>query len=229
MKRKWIIFLFLMLIVVSACDSDVESSSHKDKPTDVVTKTLTKSPSPTLTPTATPTTTPIPTITSTPTIFPTPEGEMISDTVVDFSFFIPVEYESISGIYRRSYSFAAIYHEDQHWTKAIVLMDIDKTDQEDLPLSFYLLTCLDNLDYFNATVQESGVPYNIDFNPYTTLAADFTGYTEGYPIQGQIIGYEPDDESVVVGISWFDISEDPEIWENEGIFLFRYVLDSIKR
>jgi hypothetical protein len=176
-----------MLIAVSACNSDVGSPLPTDKPTDVIKKTLSNSPSPASTRTAIPTKTPTtrPTVTSTPTIFPTPDGEIVSDTVVDFSFFVPYGYENISGIYRKSYSFAAIYQKEQHWTKAIVLMDIDKTDQDDLPLSFYLITCLDNLDYFNATAQESGVPYNIDINPFTTLAADFTGFSEGDPIRGR--------------------------------------------
>jgi hypothetical protein len=230
-KPKWLITIFLMLIALSACDSNKELSLVKDQPTQVKQETLTSSPSPTLKLTATPTKTltTTPTVTSTSTIFPTPAGEMVSDTVVDFSFFVPENYKNISGIYRRSYSFAAIYQEDQHWIKAIVLMDIDKKDQDDLPLSFYLLTSLDNLEYFNATVKESGVPYSIDINSYKTLTADFTGLSEGHPIQGQIIGYEPDDESVIVGISWFDVSEDPKIWEHEGIFLFRYVFDSIER
>ena len=113
MKRKWVITIFLMLIALSACQSNKELSLSKDQPPDDKQETITSSPSPTLEPTATPTKTltKTPTVTLTPTIFPTPVGEIISDTVVDFSFFVPENYENISGIYRRSYSFAAIYQE----------------------------------------------------------------------------------------------------------------------
>ena len=221
--KQWICFAIVILLT-SACGSMLESPVSIDAPTEANTVLPTKTASPTPLPTLTSTRTP----TSTATPFPKPEGESVSDPLLNFNFFGPADYEISSGIYRRDYAFAAIYQKTTHWTNAMILIDMDVSDQPDLPLSLILATALTNLDFFNAAAEETGEPYPIEINLYEAVAVDFTGETQGVSIQGQIIGFEPDPDRVFLGIAWSDIAKDPDSWENYGAHLFQFVLQSVR-
>lgn len=219
MKFKSLIYVLFVLTAGSACNAIQESPQPLDTPTLEMTMTSTATTAPTITPTSTQT--------PTPTLVSTPEGQIVTDPLLRFSFFWPSNYEINAFIYRQTYSYATIYQKTTHWTKAIILLDLDITDQGSLPLDLILSTTLVNLDFFNATAEETGEIVPMSINQYEAAAIDFTGKTNGYPIQGQIIGFQSDNNHVFVGISWFDISTDPNIWENQGKHLFEYVLHSV--
>jgi hypothetical protein len=215
-----ILSLSCVLLVLTACSAYTaiqEPAQPLDAPTQEVTIIHTSTSTPTLTPTQT----------LTPTTMPTPEGQTVSESLLRFSFFGPADHEIISGIYRQYYSFAAIYQKTTHWDKAIILIDVDISNQGNLPIELVLSTLLVNLDYFNATVEETGEFSSLTINDYEAIAVDFTGETIGYPIQGRSVVFQPDENHIFVGISWNDISTDTDIWANQGIHLFDYVIHSV--
>jgi len=220
MKFKSLIYVLFVLIAGSACNAIQESPLPSDTPPHTATTTSTATSTPTLTPTSTQT--------PKPTLVPTPVGEIIKEPLLRFSFFGPVDYEINSYIFRRSYFVATIYQKTTHWTNAIILIDMDITDQGSLPLELAISTSLVNLDIFDATAEDTGEIYSMNINQYEAVAIDFSGETKSYPIKGQIIGYQPDDNHIMVGISWIDISTDPDIWENQGIYLFDYIVKSVR-
>lgn len=220
MKNRPLIWLALLLIVCSACSPAEEPIPPTETPTQEPTSTSTATTTPTMTPTATQT--------STPTRIPIPDGQIHSEEVLRFSFFAPYDYSVNTGIYLYDYSFAAIYQKTTHWTRAIILLDVDTTDLGSVPIEFVLSTMLSNLDFFEATAEETGEITPIMINDYDAVSADFTGETKGFPIKGQSVAYRTDENHVMVGIGWFDVSEGPNIWDYHGVDLFQYVLESIQ-
>ena len=220
MKCRPLIWLVLLLMACTACSQAEETIQPTETPTQEPTSTSTATTPPTMTLTSTQT--------STPTLVPTPVGEIIKEPLLRFSFFGPVDYEINSYIFRRSYFVATIFQKTTHWTNAIILNDMDITDQGSMSLELVLSTWLVNLDIFDATAEDTGEIYSININQYEAVAIDFSGETNSYPIKGQIIGYQPDDNHIMVGIAWIDVSDDPDIWDNQGVYLFEYVLESVK-
>jgi hypothetical protein len=219
MKKNLMLIVFFLLGVCTACTSAQTAAQHTVPPTTAASSTPT--PTATITPTLTPTQT------LTPTPFPTPQGELVANPMGDFSFLLPSGFELNTGIYRYLYSFASIFQGEDYWQKAIILIDMDISDQPALLLSVYLLLALENLDYFNAAAENIGEPFDLMINEYDAQAINFSGNTQGIPIQGQIIGYEISDDHLMVGVSWADVSVDPEAWNNEGVYLFGYVMESV--
>jgi len=220
MKIRPLIWLVLLLIICSACSQVEETLPPTETPTKEPTSTSTATLAPTLTPTSTQT--------STPTRVPIPDGQIHNEEVLRFSFFGPYDYSVNTGIYLYDYSFAAIYQKTTYWTKSIILIDVDTTDFGTVPIEFVLSTILQNLDFFEATANETGDIVPVTINQYEGVAANFSGETNGFPIKGQSVAFQTDENHVMVGISWFDISEDPDIWDNEGVYIFEYVLESVK-
>ena len=217
MQWKRLAFVMLFIMTVSACSTAPDSSQAVNPLTATSTIAPTDTPAPTFTPTET----------ATPTQYPTPQGEPLTSPMVHFTLFIPAGFESITGIYRYQYAYAAAYQGEDYWEKTIAVLDMDVSDELDLPLEVFLVLALENLDYFNATVEDMGSAFDIDTNFPGSQAIDFTGNTQGVPIQGQIIGFKPDDDHVLIGLAWFDVSTDPEAWDNEGVHLFHYVMDEL--
>jgi hypothetical protein len=219
MKWKFVIVVMIITAICSACNPTPSAAPVTETP-----------PAPTATPgsTFTPNPTPTPTQTLTPTPFPTPEGERVANPMGNFSFLLPSGFELNTGIYRYQYSFASIFQGEDYWRKAIILIEMDVTDQPALPLSVFLLLALENLDYFNAAAEDIGEPYDLLVGEHDAQAIDFNGNTQGVPIQGQIIGYMIDEGHLMVGVSWADVSADSEAWDSEGVHLFGYVMDSIE-
>ena len=179
MKIRRIIWLAALLIICSACSPAEETIPPSETPIPEPTSTSTS----TSTPTSTPTMTSIPTQTVTPTRMPLPEGQIHSEEVLRFSFFAPYDYSVISGNYLYDYSFAAIYQKITHWERAIILIDVDTSDLGAVPVEFVLSTTLSNLDFFEATAEETGEITQIMINDYEAVSADFTGETKGFPIK----------------------------------------------
>jgi hypothetical protein len=217
MKQKRLFLVMLVIITLSACATAPDSSQAVDLPTTTATASPTETPAPT----------PTPTETATPTLYPTPQGELLTSPLLRFALFVPAGFESITGIYRYQYSYAAAYQGEDYWEKTIVVLDMDVSEEPDLPLEIYLLLALENLDYFNAAVEDTSAAFDADSQFPGAKAVDFTGNTQGVPIQGQIIGFKPDDDHVLIGLAWFDVSADPEAWNNEGVNLFHYVMDEL--
>ena len=223
MKAKLLTTVLIVCWVCSACQAASTPPRMTDPP--VTTKTLT----PTLTLTPTPSTTPNPTETTTPTPYPTPRGQQIKNPMGRIAFFRPEDFELSSGIYRYVHTYAAIFQGEAHWQKAFIFVDLDISDQPGFPLSIYLAYALDNLDFFNASVDNTGIPYTFPTKiaSFEAEAIGFSGETEGIPIEGEIIGFMPDNDHVIACVGWFDISNDPDIWTNEGIHLFHYIMERV--
>ncbi len=223
MKIKFMLVALLLAGICSACHPAQNTVQNTGNAASALTSTPSFTPSPTITPTVTPT----PTRTLTPTPFPTPKGEFVANPMGNFSFLLPDGFELNTGIYRYLYSFASIFQGEEYWNKAIILIEMDVSDQPALPLPIFLLLALENLDYFNASAEDVGEPYDLTINDHAAQAIDFTGSTKGTPVQGQIIGYEIRDGHIMVGVSWADVSADSGAWESEGVYLFRYVMESV--
>ncbi len=219
MKRITTLFIVLVSLVSLACNA-----------TNVLPFLATQTPTPTYTPTATstPTKTPTPTLTSTPTITPTPSGEIVFEPQEGYSLYIPDGFSAYcdKGVCIVSQDSKSYYK--GMWLNYAALPKSYSDSERDLFFILFMNGMLDKFKQLSVVAQEKSDPYAINLGNMDGQAIDFTGTagSSDYPMEGQIVALSPNPEHIFWAMAWVDTSSESDVWQEQGIGIFHFILDS---